>query len=302
MGGTLLSQLFDMHPQLHAHPYELHIGWPEAKWDWPPLDPADPPERWFELLHERIGDRLFKRGYTKYARKGKAIDGEELDVFPFLQPPAMLRAVFVRLAHQDPPVTRRAIFDRYWTAYFNCWLDNQNLYGLDKRWVTGFAARMMMRESNVEAFFADYPDGRLISIIREPVSWYVSAVNHQPETYADPSAATEEWNASAEAMLRALDRHGPERVRLMGFERLVEDTDTTMRSLADWLDIAFTPELLVPTFNGRPIKADSSFKVETHGILRDTVDRSNHVDGDVSERVRATAGDTFERVLARVVP
>src|SRR5919198_369926 len=36
-GGTLLSQLFDGHPQCHAHPGELHIGWPRKRY-WPPLD------------------------------------------------------------------------------------------------------------------------------------------------------------------------------------------------------------------------------------------------------------------------
>ena len=28
-GGSLLSQLFDGHPQLHAHPHEIKIGYPK---------------------------------------------------------------------------------------------------------------------------------------------------------------------------------------------------------------------------------------------------------------------------------
>ena len=40
-GGTLLSQLFDGHPECHAHPSEIYIGHPR-KWDWPPLDLAAP--------------------------------------------------------------------------------------------------------------------------------------------------------------------------------------------------------------------------------------------------------------------
>ena len=28
-GGSLLSQLFDGHPQVHAHPHELKIGYPK---------------------------------------------------------------------------------------------------------------------------------------------------------------------------------------------------------------------------------------------------------------------------------
>ena len=44
-GGTLLSQLFDGHPELHAHPSELKIGRPKF-WHWPPLD-LDRPDTWF---------------------------------------------------------------------------------------------------------------------------------------------------------------------------------------------------------------------------------------------------------------
>ena len=36
-GGTLLSQLLDGHPELHAHPHELKIGYP-TKYTWPRID------------------------------------------------------------------------------------------------------------------------------------------------------------------------------------------------------------------------------------------------------------------------
>ena len=36
-GGSLLSQLFDGHPEIHAHPHELKIGFP-TKYTWPKLD------------------------------------------------------------------------------------------------------------------------------------------------------------------------------------------------------------------------------------------------------------------------
>ena len=50
-GGTLLSQLLDGHPQVCAHPHELHIGKP-MKWDWPMLNMRDSPETWFSCLYE----------------------------------------------------------------------------------------------------------------------------------------------------------------------------------------------------------------------------------------------------------
>ena len=52
-GGSMLSQLFDGHPEVHAHPHELKFGYPR-KYDWPPIELVDHPERWFEILFEDI--------------------------------------------------------------------------------------------------------------------------------------------------------------------------------------------------------------------------------------------------------
>ena len=35
-GGSMLSQLFDGHPEVHAHPHELKIGYPK-KYNWPEI-------------------------------------------------------------------------------------------------------------------------------------------------------------------------------------------------------------------------------------------------------------------------
>ena len=50
-GGSLLSQLFDGHPELHAHPHELKIGYPK-KYMWPKIDLNEHPQRWLEMLFE----------------------------------------------------------------------------------------------------------------------------------------------------------------------------------------------------------------------------------------------------------
>lgn len=52
-GGTLLSQLFDGHPDCHAHPWELEIGYPHSR-RWLPIELGSP-ERWFDygILPER---------------------------------------------------------------------------------------------------------------------------------------------------------------------------------------------------------------------------------------------------------
>ena len=63
-GGSLLSQLFDGHPEIHAHPHELKIGFPR-KYTWPKLDLNDNPRRWLETLFEPSVLNHFKQGYKK---------------------------------------------------------------------------------------------------------------------------------------------------------------------------------------------------------------------------------------------
>jgi len=48
-GGSLLSQLFDGHPELHAHPHELKIGYLK-KYHWPEININDDSSNWFKKL------------------------------------------------------------------------------------------------------------------------------------------------------------------------------------------------------------------------------------------------------------
>ena len=63
-GGSMLSQLFDGHPQVHAHPHELKFGYPK-KYNWPPIDLNDHPDRWFEILFEDNVVQHLRHGYKK---------------------------------------------------------------------------------------------------------------------------------------------------------------------------------------------------------------------------------------------
>jgi hypothetical protein len=58
-----------------------------------------------------------------------------------------------------------------------------------------------------------------------------------------------------------------------------------------------SPTLLVPTFNGRPIRANSSFHVERHGILADRASAyRDGLDRDTIARIEDTAGDLYEHI------
>ena len=84
----------------------------------------------------------------------------------------------------------------------------------------------------------------------------------------------------------------------MSFDDLVSDTESSMRRLAGFLDIEFHPTLTEPTFNGRPIKADSSFEVASHGVVTDPLTRwRQELSGEEIDYVEREALPLYERAL-----
>lgn len=289
-GGSLLSQLFDGHPELDAHPHELKIGYPK-KYTWPILDLDDGPKHWFETLFERSTIEHFKAGY----RKQKNLD----ETFLFLSLPSVQRELFLKNLETVVTITPRDIFNAYMTAYFGAWLNNQNSFG-PKKHITAFTARLSMRKENMEAFFKIYPDGRLISIIRDPKNWYPSAARHRSHVYGNIKEALGLWQKSARAMQLNKERFG-ERVCILTFEDLVGKTQSVMRYLAKFLEIKYDDILMIPTFNKFPIKANTSFNAKDHGIINSTLNRYKTLTGKELDIINHMSKDIHRQVLDLVV-
>ena len=76
-----------------------------------------------------------------------------------------------------------------------------------------------------------------------------------------------------------------------------------MQMLAGFLGINFTESLLAPTFNCFPIRANSSFRVEKHGVIDEPLNRKKELtDADRSYIERKTAdlyADALEHINTR---
>jgi hypothetical protein len=290
-GGTLLSQLFDGHPECHAHPQELKIGYP-TKRGWPALD-LDRPDAWFDRLWEWSAAKHAALGYQKPAERPESAR----DVFPFLFLPRLQRQVFEACIAAKPVERQRDVLDCYFTSYFNAWVDNHNLYTGPKRVVTAFTAGLAADAANVERFFSTYPDGTLISIVRNPRGWYASARKHK-NRFRKVEPAIARWRQSTEAALAAGERYG-DRVLVITYEDLVLDTEATMGRIAARIGIAMLPSLLMPTFNGRPIRANSSQPVPAYGVLPDRTSAfRDTLEPETIELIEERAGDLYERAAA----
>jgi Sulfotransferase family len=289
-GGTLLSQLFDGHVEVHAHPQQLHIGHPSSR-DWPPLD-LDDPERCFTLLYEKKAGLQLRKGYRKSRRADR-------DMFPFCFLPRLQHAIFQQCFASRPVEREREVLDCYFTSYFNAWLDNHNLYTGPKKVVTGFAPRLGEPPGNVDQLFDMYPDGFLVSLVRDPRSWYASvSVGPLARKWPDVHSGVKAWRRSVQAALDARERF-PERVLLLTYEQLVGDTERSMRWLAARIGLTMSPVLLTPTFNGRPIRANSSFPVERHGVLTERMTAyRERLDPETIAQIEELAGDLYDRAAA----
>jgi hypothetical protein len=294
-GGTLLGRLFDGHPQCHAHPHELQIGGRRPE-EWPSFLNDEGPEVWWSKLEEERLGQMFEKGKRQIPLKAPKDSQEEHYYLPFLLPPSLQRTFFLEEIERRAPITsERQVLDAYMTSLFNAWLDNQNVRGGEKRWVVAFSPRRAWGEG-LDKLFELYPDGRLISILRDPQSWFTSAQGRDPD--ADPEALIGQWKRSAREMIEAKERHA-ELVCVVRFDELVRDTEATMRALAAFLGIDYDPVLATPTFNGYPVGANSSFEVSATGVVTDPVERYKEIlSASERKRILRETQELHEQALA----
>jgi hypothetical protein len=291
-GGSLLSQLFDFHPQLHAHPHELKIGHPK-KYIWPHLDLNQSPNRWFNILFEESVIRHLQEGYKKEPTSEKT--------FPFDFVPYLQKKIFLDFFKNLNSIQLRDIFNAYMTSYFGAWIDNNN-YNDDKKYIIGFTPRLSETRSNMDKFFSVYPDGRLISIIRKPKNWFPSALRHnkkiKKDKYNNIHIALDQWKQNSEAMIKNKERF-KEKVCIIRFEDLIQKTEGVMKYLSQFLEIEYNQIVLTPTFNGTPIAANTSFDENKEGILSNTVERHKTLSSREIGIIEKETSDLYDMVLKK---
>jgi hypothetical protein len=242
-GGHFLNALFDGHPDLDIHPAEWKMGGAKA-FNWSALD-----------LDQSPGDlfvALFETDMASYLRNGMTPDEENHESFIFIFLPSLQRDLFLKcLAEQQAGRSLRNVMEAYLTSFFGAWLNYQNSHGA-KRYVTALTPPSAAALENAKKFFDTYPDGRLISVIRDPETWWPQAVHKNPSTCPDIETALGSWNQDVQEILRTKDTFGA-RMSIVRFEDLTGRTEGVMRWLADYLGISFEKSLLSPSFNTIPL-------------------------------------------------
>lgn len=242
-GGRLLNALFDGHPELDTHPAELKIGRGDT-FNWSDLDLSQNPRELFETL--------FDADLMSCLRDGSTPLEDNPESFAFIFLPSLQRDLFLKCMAEKPTgESLRSVMDAYLTSFFGAWLNNQNGHGA-KRFVTACAPPAAATLQNAKVYFDIYPEGRLISVIRDPQTWSQCVVQN-PSIHPDIKTALGSWSREVQDILRTQSAF-EERVRFVRFEDLTGKTEGVMRMLADFIGISFEKSLLTPTFNTIPLQ------------------------------------------------
>jgi hypothetical protein len=213
--------------------------------------------------------------------------------------PILQRQIFIKYLESVESLNTRHIFDAHMTACFGAWLNYQN-QGPDKRFVTAYAPGLTMQNEAINNFFEIYPDGRLISIIRDPVHWFVSASRLEPQIYGDVESALSHWKKSVRATMETRKRFG-DRVCFIKFESLIDRTEFVMRHLAEFLGISYEDILLEPTFNGIPIQPANSQKTDNSDGKLQSFTESKKLDKDQRVLIEKMTVAEYQSALQHVV-
>jgi len=109
-------------------------------------------------------------------------------------------------------------------------------------------------EHYADRVFAEFPDARVIHMVRDPRDRYASVRKRYGRNLARVGAATGRWLESTRAGYRNQRRY-PDRYLMLRYEDLASDPETTMRRVCAFIGEEFPPEIL--SMDGAPEHRDA---------------------------------------------
>ncbi len=259
-GGTLLNQLFDNHFEMFVYPCELMIGKP--KWLWP--------VNLNKMSISKAFNFLFSHYLSDYILNGYYNEGVKKNKYEFNLIRRRQKIIFYKLMKSSYNLSNREIINIYFTSFFNSLLNYQ--INTEQKYIIAFVPRLIMYSESVENYLKDYNNGKIISIIRDPVNWYLSAKRHGNQ-YKDIEYSMKLWNNCFDSIISNKYKF-KNRMKIILFENLLSNTELIMKDLSNWLELNWDKNLLTPSFFGKPIKADSSFQNTKIGVIKEPLNRN----------------------------
>ena len=164
-GGNTTHRMLDGHPELFAYPYESQLGtslvsdyltsYVPFKYRWPEFPLSGNAAQDYELIFdEEMKVRLRTPDRSKFKGADMRIDETER------------KRLFVNFM-QGKPRTRANLMEAFFRSTFDSWKNVQRT-GKEKAYL-GYSPVMVL---DTDKIFADFPDGHVIHVVRNPYSGY----------------------------------------------------------------------------------------------------------------------------------
>lgn len=245
-GTSLLSALFEDHPQIASFPGETA----NTGWLYPYL--VDPHVRYSEkvgIVARRCDEA--QESELPYREIGRIFREQALarELKPFELHWLFLEA---RYWATDPAALERATI----------WMDKSPL-----------------SDRHADQIFERFPETRFIHLVREPKDTFASVGGYLLRKRGRRKTERALWqyrrfiSGALERAIENVERFGPQRYTVVRFEELVSEPAAVLRRLCDFIGIEFESGLLSPTRAGVPYKGNNHDGLKFDGVFSGNVGR-----------------------------
>jgi hypothetical protein len=242
-GGNTTHRTLDGHPELLVYPFESQVGtglvndylssYVPIRYRWPEFGLSGTPDQDYEAFwDEELKTYLRVRSRSKFRDCGMEMDeGDRRRAF----------AEYLK----GKPRSRREIVLAYFHSTFAAWR-NLRRTGSERVFVGYNPAQVL----DVGKFFADFPDGHMIHVVRHPYAGYADTKKRPFPLSLERYGWT--WNLCQHTALVARDQY-PGRFSLLRFEDLVAGPEKALRPILQAAGLSWSDACTRPTFNGQSL-------------------------------------------------
>jgi hypothetical protein len=243
-GGNTTHRMLDGHPEILAYPFESQVGtslvndylssYVPFRYRWPEFPMNGTTENDYELFFdEEMKTRLRVPERSKFKLADMQIDEADR------------KRLFVEFM-SDRPRTRANLVAAFFRSTFDSW-KNCRRTGQEKAWL-GYNPVQVL---DTEKILADFPDGHVIHVARNPYSGYADTKRRPFPLSLERYTWT--WSYCQHLALTYAERY-PNNFHLVRFEDLIADRRTTMSKLCRDLGLSFSESCLYPSWNGKKLE------------------------------------------------
>lgn len=279
-GGNCLHRHLDGHPNLLAYPFESLLGTSLSsniltpsvpfRYAWPVFPMGITAlEAYHSFYDEEMKTYLRTRDRSKFKNCG--MDMNEEDRIKCFE------GYCNDCLEDNIHLSRKIFIEAYFDSVFRNW-KNYNLSNKETHWV-GYAPMIHM---DADKIFNDFPDAKMIHIIRNPWSGYADTIKRPFPWSLEKYCQI--WNV-AQLHALTLEEKYFNQFKIVHFESLCLNPKQEMEDISNFLEIPYSDTLLYPSFNGKKIDIVYPWGTIKHVTTEENIKTSKELSEEQKKKI-----------------